>query len=97
VLLGDSDGTFQAPVSFAVSRLPDSVADLDGDSVPDLATTDTINPWVSDYGTVTVLLNLSDPPAPQEVPALGPVGSAILLSLLGATAYSRLRHSASPS
>ncbi|MEE9533311.1 MAG: VCBS repeat-containing protein, partial [Acidimicrobiia bacterium] len=40
VLLGNGDGTFQAAVSFAVGDVPLSVAvaDLDGDTVPDLVT-----------------------------------------------------------
>ncbi len=42
VLLGNGDGTFQAAVSFAAGDRPRSVAvaDLDGDSVPDLVATD---------------------------------------------------------
>jgi hypothetical protein len=63
-----------------------AVADLDGDSVPGFVTAN------RGSDNVTVLLNLSGPPVPP-IPALGPVGIAILLSLLGATAYSRQRGS----
>jgi len=35
VLLGNGDGSFQAAVSFAAGDGPASVADLEGDSVPD--------------------------------------------------------------
>jgi hypothetical protein len=58
VLLGNGDGSFQAAFAFPVGDNPLSVtvADLDGDSVPDLVT-----PNFGDE--VSVLINLCDPPA----------------------------------
>ena len=57
VLLGNGDGSFQAAVSFAAGDAPISVAvaDLDGDSVPDLVT-------ANGYGSddVSVLLGNGD-------------------------------------
>jgi hypothetical protein len=62
VLLGNGDGSFQAAVSFALSvfAAPESVAvaDLDGDSVPDLVTA---NGGSGDTNDVSVLLNPCDP------------------------------------
>jgi hypothetical protein len=56
VLLGNGDGTFQAPQNFAAG--PDSnfvaVGDFNGDSFPDLAVTSDISPGP---GTVTILIN----------------------------------------
>ncbi|MCH8242955.1 MAG: hypothetical protein IH897_10140 [Planctomycetes bacterium] len=63
------------------------MADLDGDTVPDLVTANISG------GNVGVI-NLSDPPVRQG-PALGPAGIAILLGLFGATIYRRQRDSAS--
>ena len=65
-----------------------AVADLDGDTVPDLVTANISG------GNVGVLIKLSDPPVRQG-PALGPAGIAILLGLFGATIYRRQRDSAS--
>jgi hypothetical protein len=58
VLLGNGDVSFQGADFFVAGDLPVSVAvaDLDGDSVPDLVTAN----HTSD--DVTVLLNLCDPP-----------------------------------
>jgi hypothetical protein len=84
-------GALFSPANFfAVGIDPSSVAvaDLDGDRIPDLVT--------AVFVGVRVLINLCDPPV-QPVPTLGPVGIAILLSLLGATAYWRQRVSASRS
>ena len=56
VLLGNGDGTFQAPQSYAVGSDPVSVAvgDFNGNGYPDLTVAN-----MHDYpnGTVTVLLN----------------------------------------
>jgi hypothetical protein len=53
VLLGNGDGTFQAPTSYAVGTQPDQIAvgDFNGDGYPDLA--------VNNYGSnnVSILLN----------------------------------------
>ena len=56
VLLGNGDGTFQAAVSFVARVGPFSVAvaDLDGDTLPDLVTA---NRWSDD---VSVLLGNGD-------------------------------------
>jgi hypothetical protein len=66
VLLGNGDGSFQAAVSFALSPIaaPESVAvaDLDGDSVPDLVTA---NGGFGGTDDVSVLLNLCDPAGPE--------------------------------
>jgi hypothetical protein len=58
VLLGNGDGSFQAASSYAVGDNPNSVAvaDLDGDSAPDLVTAN-----LSSSDDVTVLLNLPEP------------------------------------
>ena len=63
VLLGNGDGSFQAAASFAAGDRPFSVAvaDLDGDSVPDLVTAN------ANSDAVTVLLNLCDPAARAEI------------------------------
>jgi hypothetical protein len=56
VLLGNGDGSFQAAASFAVGNLPRSVAlaDLDGDSFPDLVAAN------QDSNDVSVLLGNGD-------------------------------------
>jgi hypothetical protein len=62
-LLGNGDGTFQPAASFAAGRGPIfvAVADLDGDTVPDLVTANFSDggPRGRD-GDVIVLLNLTD-------------------------------------
>ncbi len=56
MLLGNGDGTFQAAVSFAAGTDPVSVAvaDLDGDTIPDLVTAN------RDSNDVSVLLGNGD-------------------------------------
>jgi hypothetical protein len=63
VLLGNGDGTFQAATFFAAGSQPVSVAvaDLDGDTVPDLVTAN------FNGNDVSVLLNLSDPAVRPEI------------------------------
>jgi sugar lactone lactonase YvrE len=61
-------------------------ADLDGSNVEDVLT------GLSDFTGIALGAAID-----AQVPALGPGGILILLSLLGATAYWRLRHSASAS
>jgi len=62
VLLGNGDGSFQAAIAFPVGDNPQSVtvADLDGDSVPDLVT-----PNFGDE--VSVLINLCDLPIDLDI------------------------------
>src|SRR5439155_1298688 len=62
VLLGNGDGTFQAPRSFAVGSSPLSaaVADINGDGRLDLAVANYGNPSVGDLGNVVVLLGNGD-------------------------------------
>ena len=57
VLLGNGDGSFQAALSFTVGAAPFSVAvaDLDGDSLPDLVTA------TAGSDDVSVLINLPEP------------------------------------
>jgi hypothetical protein len=62
VLLGNGDGTFQAPTSYGVGSQPDQVmaADFNGDGFPDLA--------VNNFGSNSVSILLNDQiwgPAPQ--------------------------------
>jgi hypothetical protein len=68
VLIGNGDGSFQAAIDFAAGDRPAfvAVADLDGDSAPDLVTTDQ---FVIDQNTndVTVLLNLCDSAVHPEI------------------------------
>jgi uncharacterized protein YfaP (DUF2135 family) len=61
VLLGNGDGSFQSAVSFAVGNRPSSiaVADLDGDSIPDLVTANLGN-YSNDPGDVSLLLGNGD-------------------------------------
>ena len=59
-----------------------AVADLNGDTVPDLVT-------ANNFLGVTVLLNLCDPVV--SVPSVSPIGIALILSLLGLSSYQRLR------
>jgi hypothetical protein len=49
VLLGNGDGTFQAPVNYAAGSYPFSVAvaDLNGDGIPDLVVTNSVSQDVS--------------------------------------------------
>jgi hypothetical protein len=56
VMLGNGDGTFQAPVSYATGNGPRSiaVADFNGDGIPDLATAN------HDDDTVSILLGNGD-------------------------------------
>ena len=57
VLLGNGDGTFEAPRSFEVGDFPHcvAVANLDGDTLPDLVTANSFS------DDVTVLQNLPEP------------------------------------
>ena len=59
VLLGNGNGTFQTPLSFAVGVRPWSVAvgDFNGDGKPDLAVANVLNSITT--GSVSVLLNNS--------------------------------------
>src|SRR5205085_3313162 len=60
VLLGNGDGTFQAPSNFATGASPYGlvVADLNGDGKPDVATANyRASNSSSSGGTVSVLLN----------------------------------------
>jgi hypothetical protein len=61
VLLGNGDGTFQAAASFAAGIGANSVAvaDLDGDSILDLATAN-VGSSYTDFGSVSVLLGNGD-------------------------------------
>jgi hypothetical protein len=56
VLLGNGDGTFQAAVNYATGTMPYGVVvgDLNGDGIPDIATSD------NDAGTVSLLLGNGD-------------------------------------
>jgi hypothetical protein len=74
VLLGNGDGTFQAPLGFRPGGAPKSVAvaDLDGDSVPDLVTANAISDDVSVLlgngdGTFQAALAFAAGDAPQSV------------------------------
>jgi len=60
VLLGNGDGTFQSAAAYVVGNFPISVAvaDLDGDTIPDLVTASYAS------NNVSVLINLGDPPVP---------------------------------
>ena len=62
VLLGNGDGTFRAPISFAAGERPVSqaVADLDGDTIPDLVTTNHLPYSPTPRGEVNVLLGNGD-------------------------------------
>src|SRR6266704_6604590 len=59
VLLGNGDGTFQAPLTFTAGGRPASVAvgDFNGDGKPDLAVA---NQGISPPGNVSVLLGNGD-------------------------------------
>ena len=59
VLLNRGDGSFHASVDYDTARQPRSVAigDLNGDGKPDLVT---VNAFVRDAGTISVLLNSGD-------------------------------------
>ena len=72
VLLGNGDGTFQAPVSYAVSSAGNLTAvDLNGDGYPDLALVTTS---VQTSANVVVLLNQgSSAPGTLSSPVLYPV------------------------
>jgi hypothetical protein len=90
VLLGNGNGTFQAVTTFATgaNSQPNSiaVADVNGDSRPDLVTTHPYNDRVG------VLLNTTGYTAPtltSLTPSTGPVGTSVTLTgtnLTGATA-----------
>jgi hypothetical protein len=79
VLLGNGDGTFQAPVRYGAGPNPFDViaTDLDGDGKPDLAVfgTDSGGP-VLPGATIAVLRGNGDGTfaAPQTIPAVAPSG-----------------------
>jgi hypothetical protein len=62
VLLGNGDGTFQAPLSFPSGRNPRSVAagDFNGDGLPDLAVANSGDAFNGHPGNVSVLLGNGD-------------------------------------
>src|SRR5207249_2043776 len=67
VLLGNGDGTFQAPLTFPVGTNPESVVvgDFNGDGKQDLAVAN-FDEKNFGPGTVSVLLNTTSAPAPPN-------------------------------
>lgn len=88
ILLGNGDGTFQAPVTYSTSVYPGwtAVGDFNGDGHPDLAVTQ-----VLDGHSVKVMLNAPTsnnlPPTFAQSPSASPAvvtNNAVALSALGA-------------
>jgi hypothetical protein len=85
VLLGNGDGTFQAPVTYSSGGVPArsvAVADVNGDGKPDLVVANECGSNItcdsSTKGSVGVLLNISTPPYKALVQRpINPDGSSI--------------------
>jgi hypothetical protein len=94
VYLGNGDGTFQAPETFATGRTPWSiaVADLNGDGIPDLVVTNLNGSSVSVLlgngdGTFKPKMDFATSPFPQDVKVADLNGDGIpdlVVSALGA-------------
>jgi hypothetical protein len=82
VLLGNGDGTFQAPAEYATSGVwPTSIvsADLNGDGALDLAVADGPNPAYGTTGSVSVLFGNGDGTfQPQQVYSAGLQPSSVM-------------------
>jgi hypothetical protein len=88
VLLGNGDGTFQAPVTYSTSVYPGwtAVGDFNGDGHPDLAVTQVLDGY-----SVKVMLNAptsnNQPPTFAQSPSASPTvvtNNSVALSALGA-------------
>jgi hypothetical protein len=66
VLLGNGDGTFQAPQIISLGSTPGAVAvgDLNGDGLPDVVTSHPPDPITTDPGFASVLLDAGDGATP---------------------------------